>query len=136
MKTIENEYTLLLNTIGSYYITGLEALKHNGFGWYYEPKIIEIINTKIEGKVALKGKTIKFVRVKSITNSKITIDKETGLKYAINDQIIKDIPFTKNEYTKTVWIQMYTRYKSMFAKRVAKFKGITQKKMDYSKYGV
>src|SRR3989338_3610947 len=34
--------TIFLNSIGSYYITGLEALKHNGYGWYFEPKSIEI----------------------------------------------------------------------------------------------
>src|SRR3989338_87614 len=33
--------SILLDGIGSYYITGLEALKHNGYGWYFEPKTIE-----------------------------------------------------------------------------------------------
>ena len=116
MGIAKDEYSIMLNNIGSYYITGLEALKHNGYGWYYEPKIIEIINTKIEGRLALKSKNVKFIRVKSISNSRITIDKEDGLKYATNEQIIKDVSFTKNSYTKAVWSQMFERYKKMFAK--------------------
>ncbi len=132
-----DNYTILLDAISSYYITGLEALKHNGYGWYFEPKIIEVINTKVEGIVALKNKTVKFIRVKSIKNSKITVDKETGLKYATNEQIIKDISFTKNKYTKIVWTQMFARYKSMFVKNITKFKDILPKqKIDYSKYGI
>jgi len=133
-----DELKTLLNSINSYYITGLEALKHNGYGWYYEPKIIEVINTKIEGKLALKGKTIKLIRIKSITNSKIIIDKKTGLKYAANEQIIKDTAFTKNDYTKALWTQMLKRYKGMFIKNISHFKSIMpkQQKIDYSEYGV
>src|SRR3989338_6367354 len=60
-KEPEKELALLLNSMGTYYITGSEALKHNGYGWFYEPKIIEIINTKIEGKIAFRNKTVKFI---------------------------------------------------------------------------
>ena len=35
-----DEFTVLLNNINSYYITGLVALKHNGYGWYYNPKFV------------------------------------------------------------------------------------------------
>lgn len=115
MHKFHDELAIMLNSIGSYYITGLEALKHNGYGWFYESKIIEAINTKIEGKIFFGNKAIKFIRVKSISNSKIIIDKETGLKYAANEQIIKDVSFTKNLYTKKVWMQMLARYKKMFA---------------------
>ena len=45
----ENEYTLFLNNLNTYYITGLEALRYNGYGWYFKTKIIEIIKTKIKG---------------------------------------------------------------------------------------
>lgn len=135
-KIIQDEYTILLNTIDSYYITGLEALKYNGYGWYYEPKIIEVINTKIEGKITAKDKKIKFIRVKSITNSKITMDREKHLKYATNEQVIKDISFTKNKYTKKVWINMYKRYKKMFAKPINEVKENNCKQYSYSRYGV
>ena len=137
IKQLKDNYSILIDIIGSYYITGLEALKHNGYGWYFEPKIVEVINTKVEGSIALKDKTIKFIRVKSIKNSKIIIDKESGLKYATNEQIIKDIAFTKNKYTRNVWIQMLARYKNMFVKNIDKFKNVLPKqKIDYSKYGV
>ena len=116
IEQTKNELASFLDSIDSYYITGLEALKHNGYGWYYEPKIIEIINTKIEGKININGKILKLIRVKSIKNSKITLDQTTGLKYAANEQIIKDTSFTKNEYTKTLWMQMLSRYKNMFVK--------------------
>ena len=130
----KNELASFLDSIDSYYITGLEALKHNGYGWYYEPKIIEIINTKIEGKININGKILKLIRVKSIKNSKITLDQTTGLKYAANEQIIKDTSFTKNEYTKTLWMQMLSRYKNIFAK--SKFIIPKEQKINYSKYGV
>ena len=130
----KNELASFLDSIDSYYITGLEALKHNGYGWYYEPKIIEIINTKIEGKININGKILKLIRVKSIKSSKITLDQTTGLKYAANEQIIKDTSFTKNEYTKTLWMQMLSRYKNIFAK--SKFIIPKEQKINYSKYGV
>ncbi|MEK6858087.1 MAG: hypothetical protein AABX39_05865 [Nanoarchaeota archaeon] len=127
-----DEFTVLLNNINSYYITGLEALKHNGYGWYYNPKFVEVINTKIEGHITFGGITIKFVRLKSIANSKILIDQETRLKYATNEQIIKDTKFTKNEYTKSVWTQMFKRYGKIFAEGRRE----VEEKIDYSKYGV
>lgn len=111
-----DELAILLNNIGSYYITGPEALKHNGYGWYYESKLIEVINTKIEGVINFKEKKVRFIRIKSINYSKIIIDKETGLKYATNEQILKDTIFTKNEYTKTAWMQMFKQYGNIFAK--------------------
>src|SRR3989344_6596650 len=49
VKDMQDIYILFLNSLGSYYITGLEALKYNGYGWYFQPKIIEIINTKLQG---------------------------------------------------------------------------------------
>src|SRR3989338_1063251 len=55
---------VILSSIGSYYITGLEALKHNGYGWYFEPKSIEVLNTRIEGTIRISGNIFKFIRVK------------------------------------------------------------------------
>lgn len=111
----EQELAVLFNSIGSYYITGLEALKHNGYGWFYEPRIIEVINTRIEGKIIIQEKTVKFIRIKSLSKSKILADSETNLRYASNDQILKDIAFTKNKYAKTIWMQMYRRYGKVFS---------------------
>lgn len=127
-----------LDNLESYYITGLEALKYNGFGWYFKPKIIEIINTKIEGKFNILNKTLKFIRVKSIKNSKFSVDKKTGLKYAANEQIIRDVKITKNEYAEKVWKQMISRYGKLFIKNYNKFKLYMQRPrvIDYAKYGV
>lgn len=136
----ETKYAInvFLNSVSSYYITGLEALKHNGYGWYFQPKVTEVINTRIEGRVKIGDKMLKLIRVKSIENSKYMVDKKTGLKYATNEQIIKDVRITKNEYSKKVWIQMLSRYKKMFTKNYSKFKSLTpkQKTMDYEKFGV
>src|SRR3989344_664434 len=133
-----NEYRVFLGSLQSYYITGLEALRHNGFGWYFEPKIIEVINTKIEGKISIAHKTVKFFRVNSIKNSKYTLDKKTGLKYADNEQIIKDIKIIKNTYAENVWRQMISRYGDLFIKNRVKFKLYIQKPeiINYAKYGV
>ena len=128
----------VLDSIGSYYITGLEALKHNGYGWYFEPKAIEVINTRIGGTLRIAGKSFKFVRVKSIEKSRYSVDGETGLKYAANEQILNDAKLTKNEYAKSVWVQMLSRYGKMFAENYVKFKHLIpkQKQADYSKFGV
>jgi hypothetical protein len=111
-----SEHQKLLQIIDKYYITGLEALRYNGFGWYYEPKLIEIINTSLEGKIRLGTITLRFYRIKSIKKSKFIIDEQTGLKYAINEQIVKDIKYTKNMYTKVVWANMLNRYGKQFVK--------------------
>jgi len=129
----EDKLISFLDNIGSYYITGLEALKYNGYGWYFKTKIIEIVNTKIQGRLMFSDKTLKLIRVKSITNSKITIDKKTGLKYATNEQIIKDVIITKNDYTKKVWENMSLRYKKLFIKNHNIQK---EKNINYSEYGV
>ncbi|MBI4918442.1 hypothetical protein HY837_00810 [archaeon] len=133
-EEISNELVIFLNNINSYYITGLEALKHNGYGWYYEPKSVEIINTKISGMINLLGKSIKFIKIKSVAKSKIVTNRETGLKYATNPQIIKDVVFTKNSYTKNICNQMLNRYGKMFSDKNKAV--IKEAKIDYSKYGV
>ena len=129
---------VILSGIGSYYITGLEALKHNGYGWYFEPKSIEVLNTRIEGTIRISGNIFKFIRVKSIEKSEYLIDKKTGLKYAANEQIFKDAKLTKNEYVKNVWMQMLSRYRKMFIKDYEKFKELIpkEKSIDYAKFGV
>jgi hypothetical protein len=134
----QSEHQQFLNSIGLYYITGFEALKFTGFGWYYESKIIEIINTRIEGTIRLNSITLKFYRVRSITNSEFIIDDLTGLKYASNEQIIKDIKNTKNDYTEVVWKNMLNRYGKHFVKDPEKYsKYYFEKEMvDESMFGV
>ena len=133
-----NPLSVFLNSVSSYYITGLEALRHNGYGWYFQTKIIEVINTKIEGRIRIDGKMLNLIRVKSIESSEYIVDKNTGLKYAANEQILKDTGITKNEYAEKVWIQMLSRYKHIFTKHYSKFKSLIpkQRKIDYEKFGV
>ncbi len=133
-----NDLEQFLNIIDSYYITGLRALQHHGFGWYFTPKIIEVINTRIQGKMRLKNITLKFYRVKSIAKSNFIIDESTGLKYATNEQIIKDTRYTKNEYTKSVWRNLLNRYWKQFVKNPNKFREYhyRDESVDYSIYGV
>lgn len=137
-EKISDNASAFLGSIGSYYITGLEALKHNGYGWYFEPKSIEVINTRIGGNMRIADAGFKFIRVKSIGSSEYSVDKETGMKYASNEQIFKDAKFTKNEYAQNVWLQMLSRYGKLFAKNVGKLKGLLpkEKEADYSKFGV
>ena len=78
---------------------------------------------KIEGKIRIENKTLKLIRVKSIEKSRYALDKKTGLKYATNEQIIKDIGITKNEHAKKIWIQMLSRYEKMFTKNYRKLEG-------------
>ncbi len=127
-----------LDSIGSYYITGLEALRHNGYGWYFESKSIEVINTRIEGNIRIANTHFKFIRLKSIEDSEYVVDKETGMKYAANEQIFKDAKFAKNEYAQNVWLQMLSRYGKLFVKNASKFKDLLpkEKEIDYSKFGV
>lgn len=133
-----NQLNLFVDSLGSYYVTGLAALKHNGFGWYFEPKIMEIINTKIEGNVHINNISLKLIRVKSMQKKEYITDEETNVNYAINKQILKDVAVTKNEYTKDVCIQMLSRYKNMFIKEYKQFKSliITERVIDYKAFGV
>ena len=121
-----------LETLGSYYITGLEALKHNGYGWYFDVKIVEIINTKIDGKIRIGDKIFKFIRVKSIQNSKYKIDNR--IKYASNEQISKDVGITKNKYVELICKEMFSRYGKMFSRTYREL--LQPIKVDYSNYGV
>ena len=85
--------------------------------------------------MVLGGRTLKFIRVKSISNSKIIVGKD-GLRYATNGQVMRDTAFTKNKYTRRLWIQMFSRYGKMFVKNAIKIKTPLLKKINYSRYGV
>jgi len=137
-KEQDADYVQFLASLGSYYITGLEALRHNGYGWYFKTKLLEVINTKITGKLVIGNITLKLIRVKSITNAIVEIDPKTGLKYAANEQIFNDIKITKNAYSLAVWKQMLSRYKKLFVKNINNYAGsfAEERRVDYSKYGV
>ncbi|MBI4154476.1 hypothetical protein HY498_00105 [Candidatus Woesearchaeota archaeon] len=137
-KTPINNLVLFLNNLNNYYITGTEALKHNGFGWYFTPKIIEIINTKIEGKINFGNKVLKFIRVKSLENREHLLDKDNGLKYATNEQILNDTKITKNNFVRKICLQMLSRYRTMFINNNSLFNNLIkkEKEIDYKAYGV
>ena len=80
-----------------------------------------------------------LVCIKQVPDTtEIKIDKKTGLKYATNEQVFKDVSHTKNLYTKTIWLQMLSRYNKLFVKNYTKFKKYIPKQItvDYSRYGV
>ena len=79
-----NDLDVVLDQLGEYYITGYEALKHNGFGWYFIPKRVEVVNTRLDGNLAIDGRLAVFRRVKSIGRDRWTIDGDTGIRYATN----------------------------------------------------
>ena len=137
-ETTANRVATLLSSVGSYYITGFEALKHNGFGWYFETKTIEVINTRIKGTLRIDGNIFRLIRVKSIGGSKYSIDRETGLKCATNGQILNDAKLTKNGHVREVWMQMLSRYGKLFARNHGKLKRLLpkEKTIDYEKFGV
>ncbi|MBS3158472.1 hypothetical protein J4206_04255 [Candidatus Woesearchaeota archaeon] len=132
----DGKLNTILQSLNQYYITGLEALRHNGYGWYYDPKSIEVINTSITGRIRIHGCTIKFIRVKSLRNTKGKNDKENGLAYATNEQILKDVRYTKNKYTEKIWHQMLHRYGDLFAMKKVKEETNTEHTINYSLYGV
>ena len=110
------DYLDFLKILRKYYITGLDALKNNGFGWDLKINVIEVINTKLNGEVEFSDKTLKLIKVKSIKKANFEINKSDSLKYATNEQIIKDIKITKNFLVKKKWTNHYLRYKSEFSK--------------------
>ena len=110
------DYSDFLKILREYYITGLDSLKNNGFGWDLKINVIEVINTKLNGEVEFSDKTLKLIKVKSIKKADFKINKSDSLKYATNEQIIKDIKITKNLLVKKKWTNHYLRYKSEFSK--------------------
>ena len=74
----------------NYYISGYDALKHNGYGWYFDTKRILIYNTRLKGTYHIPGKLIIAKRVKSLRTRGYERDPRTGIIYADNAQILKD----------------------------------------------
>jgi hypothetical protein len=109
-------YTTFLKILDNYYVTGMEALKHNGYGWDYTTKIVEIINTKLNGEIDFSEKKLKLIKIRSIKKSNFLFDSSDGLKYATNEQIIKDNSLTKNSVVRKKWINLYSTYGTTFSK--------------------
>jgi len=112
----EGELIRFLNGIENYYITGFSALKHNGFGWYFVVKRICVTNTRIEGSFHIPHKLVKLKRYRSIKNRSFLIDERTGLRYATNEQILKDAIEDGDEALKRECLSHLKRYGELFIK--------------------
>lgn len=113
----------LLDTLDSYYLTGFEALKHNGFGWFYEPKVIIVVNTRLKGSVLYDGKQYRFVRVRSMESRQWYLDETNGLRYATNAQLIRDARELKDKTLERTWHSMLERYGNLFTGENTKLDG-------------
>jgi|GEM_PF-2140338 len=125
----DDQFSMFLKTIGDYYITGYEALKHNGFGWYFEPKWTVVINTRIEGRLRIGTKRLILKRVKSLGRKSWKMDPDTGLKYATTERIYHDASVGHQEDLIKVWVDLLDRYGKMFVSRPEKFKHLLSKKV-------
>ncbi len=126
MQTTGNSRNLrpsILDTLDNYYLTGFEALKHNGFGWFYEPKVIIVINTRLKGSVLHDGKRYRFVRVRSMRSRQWYLDETDGLRYATNAQLIRDAQELRDEALERTWHSMLERYGNLFTEESTKLDG-------------
>ena len=120
----------LLDGMNNYYIAGYEALRHNGFGWFYETRNVTVINTRIKGRISHNGRAYVFIRVRSIRGCSIRKDETSGLRYATNEQIYHDAMRLKDETLLRTWRSMCERYGTMFVQEPERF----MKEM-HEKYG-
>lgn len=122
--------------ISSYYISGYEALKHNGFGWYFDTKRILIYNTRVEGKYRIPGKSIILKRVRSIRNREFKPDENTGIIYASNSQIMIDA-ISEGDLALVRECRSHAmRYGKMFIQDNEETNDVDQDEMDLSRFGV
>jgi hypothetical protein len=112
----------ILGNLPDYYITGFEALKNNGFGWYYDTKVVSIINTRLKGKINItNSKRIRFIRVKSLRGRRYSLEPGSGLKYASNEQVLDDARMLGDKAIQRVWWTMFERYPDIFVKNKSDF---------------
>jgi len=104
----------ILSHIPGSYITGYEALKHNGFGWYYDTNVITVMNTRIQGTMKEHGRRIRFVRVRSMADREFTTDERTELRYATNAQVMLDARTLRDNALIRTCGSMLDRYGEMF----------------------
>ena len=88
--------------------------------------------------VRLSFVTLKFYRVRSISNSSFVIDQITGLKYATTEQVIVDVKYTKSEYVELIWKNLLNRYGKQFVKNPGKYPKYIEEReiIDQSIFGV
>ncbi len=110
-------------TIGleNYYISGYEALKHNGYGWYFNTKRILIYNTRMEGKFHIPGKLIIAKRVRSLRKRSYERDRKTGIIYADNGQILEDALSEGDDALVRECMSHIRRYGEMFINEHMRF---------------
>ena len=112
----EDELRSFLNGVENYYITGYSALKHNGFGWYFDVKRIRVKNTRLDGSFHISQGIVKLTRTRSIKNRSFSMDQRSGLKYATNDQILKDAMEDDDEALIMECMSHLKRYGELFIK--------------------
>jgi hypothetical protein len=131
--------SMVLDQLGDYYIAGYEALKHNGFGWYFEPRKTEVMNTRIEGTLVMNGKPVIFRRLKTIDRDWWTVDSETGKRYATNPRILVDAKRFGQGHLIRTWTSMLERYGKIFVPDPKKYQNILSAVKDHGRtedYGV
>lgn len=111
----------IVGMLGEYYLTGYAALKHNGYGWYLDPRRIEIVNTRLDGKLTVDGKHVIFRRVKTIGPDWWAADSDTGLKYATNERILMDARRSGQTHLVKTWTSMLERYGKVFVKNPRRY---------------
>ncbi len=125
----------ILSTLENYYITGYEALKHNGFGWFYDTSTIIVMNTALKGSIRYDGKKFILIRTRSMKTRSRHRDPATGVFYASNDQIIRDAVEAKDESLVQTWMSMLEQYGSMFLESSEKLEVLLEKNKNKKKMG-
>lgn len=104
----------ILTSMSNYYVTAHEALRQNGFGWFYDANTITVMNTSLKGSIRHNGRKYVFIRTRSMKTRSRYRDPATGIFYATNEQIIRDAFELKDESLKRTWRSMLERYGTMF----------------------
>lgn len=118
----ESQFETMLRAMGEYYITGYAALRQNGFGWYFEPRGSEIVNTRIEGRLNLDGRPVLFRRVKSIDRKWWRLDRSSGKRYAANERILADALRYRQDALVSTLKGLLDRYGHLFVRNAKKWK--------------
>ncbi len=111
----------LLRGAGEYYITGWEALKHNGFGWYFDIRRLDVVSTRLDGSLRFGGRHIRFHRVRSAGKGSWVADGDTGLRYATNERLLRDAGMLGDAELVRAWWSMLERYGKLFVGRPGRF---------------
>jgi len=128
-STQENHLYEFLRAIREYYITGYEALKHNGFGWYFDPKRIIVMNTRLEGTFRVDDRIIIFRRVKSLGKNGWKTDPDSGLRYATNERILHDAVSSRQTDLIEVCVDLLERYGKLFVPRPQKYQQFMRRRI-------